>query len=404
METTEHTWATDMTRRRALLALGGMLAGSPQLLRAQVDPRHIREHSRVPGLDELVEVFDFEPVCFANMPRHLYDYMAQGADSEWTARRNRHVFDWAELVERPGVAVDSVDMRTDVLGIAMRAPIIVAPTGRQDHLHPTAEIGMYEAATATGTLMAVSHNSSTPQEDIAAAASGPRWIQLYPNQDLETTRRNVERFQDAGARAIIITVDQQAERYDRALHNRQLGGGPARGRSDAAPDPLSLTGPARYGVPAPHRMWYTWDYMERLRELVEVPVLMKGILTAEDARICAERGFDGVIVSNHGGRSLDYSPSTLEVLPEIVDEVNGRIPVLVDSGFRRGSDVLKALALGANAVCVGRAARWGLGAFGPAGAQRVLEILQAELRESMARTGRGTVAAVDRTVVRTDFP
>ena len=136
---------------------------------------------------------------------------------------------------------------------------------------------------------------------------------------------------------------------------------------------------------------------------VKVPLLAKGIVTAEDARLCVEHGLDGVYVSNHGGRSLDYGPSTLEVLPEIVDAVGGRVPVLFDSGIRRGSDILKALALGAKAVCVGRAPRWGLGAYGPEGVQRVLEILQAELVQAMAYTGRPTLASIDRTLVRTDF-
>jgi len=132
-------------------------------------------------------------------------------------------------------------------------------------------------------------------------------------------------------------------------------------------------------------------------------MLIKGILTAEDAKICVEHGVDGIVVSNHGGRSLDYGPATLEVLPEIVDAVGGKIPVLVDSGFRRGSDIVKAIALGANAVCLGRASRWALGAFGPAGIQRLLEIMKAEFRQAMASTGRSSIAALDRTAVRTNF-
>jgi isopentenyl diphosphate isomerase/L-lactate dehydrogenase-like FMN-dependent dehydrogenase len=171
---------------------------------------------------------------------------------------------------------------------------------------------------------------------------------------------------------------------------------------DARPD-ATKKGPARYGVET-RRLWYSWDYMVQLREFVKGPVLIKGILTGEDAKICVERGFDGLIVSNHGARSLDYAPSTLEVLPEIVDAVGGKIAVLVDSGFRRGSDVFKALALGADAVLVGRAQRWGLGAFGAPGVQRVLEILQTELRDTMAKAGRTTIASIERSDVRTDFP
>ena len=157
-------------------------------------------------------------------------------------------------------------------------------------------------------------------------------------------------------------------------------------------------------MPAPGRLWYNWEHLDQLREHIHVPVLIKGILTAEDARISVDRGFDGVIVSNHGARTLDYVPSTLEVLQEIVAEVGGQVPVLIDSGFRRGSDVFKALALGADAVCFGRAARWGLGAFGAHGVERLLGILEGELRETMAANGRRTLGDIDASAVRTDFP
>lgn len=401
----EQAWATGMSRRKALLALGGMFAATPTTLEAQIDPRRFRDHRRAPGIDEMVDAYDFEEIAFANLPRQVYDYTAQGAHGEWTARRNRHVFDWVELVERPGVSPESVDASTEILGIRMDYPIMVSPTATQVPLHPTGEIGMYQGATAAGALMAVSTNSTTPQIDIAAAATGPRWIQLYPSQRLDATRRRLDTFHEAGAQAIIITIDQMADWYDRRWHSRLLGGNPPSGTNvgrPGFPDP-TLDGPARYGVPAPNRMWYTWDFLEQVRDMIEVPVLIKGVLSARDSRIIVERGFDGIIVSNHGGRSLDYSPSSLEVLPEIADAVAGRIPVLIDSGFRRGSDAFKALALGADGVLFGRATRWGLAAYGPAGVQRVLEIMQAELRQAMASTGRRTLAAVDRTAVRTNF-
>jgi isopentenyl diphosphate isomerase/L-lactate dehydrogenase-like FMN-dependent dehydrogenase len=151
-------------------------------------------------------------------------------------------------------------------------------------------------------------------------------------------------------------------------------------------------------------MWIDWKFVDQIRPHIKCPLLVKGIVTAEDAKLCVERGMDGILVSNHGGRSLDYGPSTLEVLSEVVDAAQGRIPVLIDSGFRRGSDVLKALALGAKAVCIGRVSRWGLAGYGAAGAQRVLEIMQAELLMAMASTGRPSLASIDRTLVRMDFP
>jgi 4-hydroxymandelate oxidase len=405
VSTFDHRWRHSLSRREALLSLAGMLAGSP-LLRAQLDPRPLKDHRRVPGLDEMLSAFDFEPICFANMTLRNYDYMAHGGDSEFTLRRNREAFEWVELVTRPGVSADAVDASTEVLGIKMKYPIFIAPSTRQRDCHPDGDAGMYQGATATGTPMIVASGSSVPIQRVAEAANGPRWSQFYPIENLTAAREQLELFQSHGARAIVVTVDQQAANYERDLHDRNLGAAPrpAAGRGGGPPNRRTATrGPAQYGAD-PRRFWYSWKYLDELRPFVKGQMLVKGIVTAEDARICVEKGIDGIIVSNHGGRGLDYEPSTLEVLPEIVDAVGAKVPVLVDSGFRRGSDLVKAIALGAKAVCLGRAPRWGLGAFGPAGVQRLLEIIQAEFREAMASTGCTTLAALDRTAVRTNFP
>jgi len=396
-------WRHSLTRREALLSLAGMLAGSP-LLRAQLDPRPLNAHRRVPGIDEMMTAFDFEPICFANMPLANYDYMAHGSDSEFTLRRNREAFDWVELVERPGTSPDAVNPATEILGIRMEYPIFVAPSTRQRDLHPDGDAGMYQGATATGTPMILASGSSIPIQKVATSAAGPRWSQFYPIQNLTAARDQIELFQANGARAIVVTVDQQTSRYERDLHDRYLGGSTTPRRVEGAePFAASTRGAAKYRVD-PRRMWYSWKYLDDIRPFVKGPMLIKGIINPEDAKVCVERGYDGIIVSNHGGRAMDYVPSTLEVLPEIVDAVGGKIPVLVDSGFRRGADIVKAIALGASAVCLGRAPRWGLGAFGPAGVQRLLEILHTEVRDAMARTGRTTLAALDRTAVRTNFP
>ena len=403
MSRSDDRWRHSWTRREALLSLAGMLAGSP-LLRAQLDPRPLKDHRRVPGIDEMMTAFDFEPICFANMPLASYDYMAHGSDSEFTLRRNREAFDWVELVERPGTSPDAVNPATEVLGIRMEYPIFVAPSTRQRDLHPDGDAGMYQGATATGTPMILASGSSIPIQKVATSATGPRWSQFYPIQNLTAARDQIELFQANGARAIVVTVDQQTSRYERDLHDRYLGGSTTARRVEGAePFAASTRGAAKYRVD-PRRMWYSWKYLDDIRPFVKGPMLIKGIINPEDAKVCVERGYDGIIVSNHGGRAMDYVPSTLEVLPEIVDAVGGRIPVLVDSGFRRGADIVKAIALGASAVCLGRAPRWGLGAFGPAGVQRLLEILHAEVRDAMARTGRTTLAALDRTAVRTSFP
>jgi isopentenyl diphosphate isomerase/L-lactate dehydrogenase-like FMN-dependent dehydrogenase len=208
----------------------------------------------------------------------------------------------------------------------------------------------------------------------------------------------LETVQTAGYRAVAITIDQNASVYERQQHDRHLsapGGGRSRRSGRAEP-----ANPYRV---IPGRLWYNWAFVEKLRPYIKVPLLAKGVMTAADAKIAVETGFEGIIVSNHGGRAMDQGTSTLEVLPEIVDAVGGRVPVLIDSGFRRGTDILKALALGAKAVGVGRAARWGLGSYGAPGAQRVLEILQGELVLAMAHTGRPNLKSIDGTLVRTDF-
>ena len=347
MGTIENRWRFSVTRREALLSLAGILAGSP-LLHGQQDPRPLKDHKRIPGLDEMVTAFDFEPVCFSNMTLRNYDYMAHGADSEFTLRRNRQAFEWVELIERPGASASAVDTSRELLGLKLAVPILVAPSTRQRDLHPEGDAGMYLGATAAlKTPMIIASGSSVPIDKIPPA-DGQRWSQFYPIQDLGLSREQIERFQANGARALVVTVDQQTSVYERDLHDRNLGAVPRTAAGPPKPPAANARGPAKYRVD-PRRLWYSWKYLDDIRPFVKGPMIIKGILTADDAKMCVQRGYDGIIVSNHGGRSMDYSPSTLEVLPEIVDAVGGRMPVLIDSGFRRGSDVVKAIALGASA-------------------------------------------------------
>ncbi len=393
MRKLDHVWQGSLNRRNAFRALAGFLAGSP-LLRSQQDP--FRDHSRVPGLNELVTAFDFEPIAYAKVPRYNYDYTAYGTDSEFTLRRNREAFDWVELIPNRVSGISPIQTATEILGTKMDFPIIVSPSAAHSMLHPDGELATYQGATAaSNTPYIVSNVSSFPFEKIAPAAKGPLWFQLYPKLELDDNREVLDRVQAAGARAVVVTMDQQANEHERILHDRNLAAGVPATRRTAPKNPYRL---------AEVRLFYTWKLLEQIRRMVKVPMLAKGILTAEDAKLCLECGMDGVYVSNHGGRSLDYSPSTLEVLPEIIDAVGGKVPVLFDSGVRRGADALKALALGARAVCLGRLPRWGLGAYGAPGVQRILEILQAELVQAMAYTGRPALASIDRTIVRTDFP
>ena len=427
--------------------MAGLIAGSP-LLHAQLDPRPFTTHRRTPGLNEMLTAFDFEPVMFANVPQSVYDYTAHGDGGEWNLRRNRQAFDWVDLI--PGKAVDpsTVDLSSQLLGLKLKYPILIAPTATQVALHPDGEAGMYRAAQlSSNTPMCLSNNSSQSVEQVAKGAQGQLWWQFYPRQDLGASQELLERAQGAGYTAMVITVDQQASYYERSQHDRNLGGrgglAPAaavdaearrarrvkvvqaartiprrweRRRSAAAPQcPARLVRRPRrrrrraVGRPriasAAGRLWYSWEYLDQVRKFIKTPIIIKGIVTAEDARLCVERGFDGIVVSNHGGRSMDYGPSTLEALPEIVAAVNGKIPVMIDSGFRRGSDVLKALALGADAVWLGRAARWALGAFGPVGVQRLLtDIIFKELVDAAAATGKTTLASIDSSIVKQNWP
>jgi isopentenyl diphosphate isomerase/L-lactate dehydrogenase-like FMN-dependent dehydrogenase len=391
-----------MNRRTSLKALSGFLAGSP-LLRGQRDP--VRDHSRVPGIDELTTIWEFEAVTYSKQTRAAYDYMAYGVDGEFTLRRNRDAFDWVQLIPQipapsaPGAAADAINTGIELFGTKMAFPIMVSPTGSQGQLHPDGDQATHKgAAAASNTTMVVSNNSSFVFEKVAAAAASPLWVQLYPKQQLDLNRQYLENAQAAGARAVVVTIDQQASSYERSLHDRNLAANAASRR---------VIRPAPGGNPyrvMENRLWYEWKFLDDIRPMVKVPMLAKGVLTAEDAKLCLEHGVDGIYVSNHGGRSLDYGPSTLEVLPEIVEAVGGRVPIVFDSGVRRGTDVLKALALGATAVCVGRAALWGLGSYGEFGVRRVLEILQTELVEAMRYTGRPTIASIDKSLALTNFP
>ena len=446
MGSIQRQWEQSLSRRKALAGLAGLIAGSP-LLHAQLDPRPFSAHRRTPGLSEMLSAFDFEPVMFANVPQAVYDYTAHGDGGEWNLRRNRQAFDWVDLI--PGKAVDpsTVDLSSQLLDLKLKYPIVIAPTATQVALHPDGEAGMYRAAAqSSNTPVCLSNNSSQSIEQVAKGAQGQLWWQFYPRQDMGASQELLERAQGAGYTAMVITVDQQASYYERSQHDRNLGGraggagrgagaarGAAAGRQGGAgrandpealgtatigrgaavpgsagaagaPPPATRRGAAAYRVGA-GRLWYSWEYLDQVRKFIKVPIVIKGIVTAEDARLCVERGFNGIVVSNHGGRSMDYGPSTLEALPEIVAAVNGKIPVMIDSGFRRGSDVLKALALGADAVWLGRAARWALGAFGPVGVERLLtEIIFKELVESVAATGKSTLASIDSSIIKQNWP
>jgi 4-hydroxymandelate oxidase len=384
-----------MTRRDCLRSLAAWLAASP-LAAAQLVPRS--QHERIPGLSELTTTFDFEPIAQAKMLRTAFDFLSLGVDAEFTLRRNSQAFDWVTLVPRLGVKVPAVDLSTEIFGQKLSYPIFIAPTAGHIQFHPEGELETHRGATLAKTTYIVSSGSSFPIDKVAAAAEGPLWFQLYARETPEDSRERVENAMAAGCRAVAFTVDVQFFSHrERLLHDRNLAVPTSRQRQQAPPAPLI------YGNRG-QNPYLDWKFFAAVKAYTKVPLLVKGILIAEDARLAIENGADGIVVSNHGGRYLDYAPSTIEVLPEIVDAVRGRVPVLLDSGVRRGTDVLKALALGAKVICCGRAPLWGLGAFGAPGVARVLDILKTELTLAMAQTGRPNLASLDRTAVATDFP
>ena len=350
-------------------------------------------------VEDMINIFDFEPECKARVPKAAYEYVSGGSWDEWTLRRNRQAFEKFMFRPRFLVEVDKLDLSTTLFGQKLQMPILVAPTGTHAILHPDGELATARAAGAAGTAMVVSTSSSFPIEKISQVATGPLLFQLYTGPDKDGTREKVENAVAAGCKAVCLTVDAPySAPRERDVRNRLVRNIPERtSRRRASPEPPP---PNPFGLPMRFQAGLNWRFLSELCAYAKVPVLVKGILTREDALLAIEHGAAGVVISNHGGRYLDGVPATIEVLPDIVEAVKGRIPVLIDGGFRRGTDVLKALALGAKAVLVGRPPLWGLGAFGEAGAHRVLEILKRELAWAMGLSGRPTIASIDRSLIQ----
>jgi 4-hydroxymandelate oxidase len=358
---------------------------------------------------EPVNVFDLEAIARQNLTREALDYYVGGAHDEVTLRANRAAYDRLSIAYRVLVDVSRRELATTVLGQPVSMPILVAPTAFHRLATPDGEQATARAAGAAGTVMILSTLSTTPIEEVVAAASGPVWFQLYVYRDRQATEGLVRRAEAAGCRALVLTVDAPLlGRRERDVRNRfRLPPGlavanllpegygelpPAAADSGLAAYVSSFLDPA-----------LTWRDVAWLRSITHLPVLVKGIVRPDDALRAAEAGAAGIVVSNHGGRQLDTSPATLDVLPEIADALNAhghRIELLMDGGVRRGTDVVKALALGARAVLVGRPILWGLAADGEAGATLALRMLRDELDLAMALAGAPTVAEITRDLVR----
>jgi len=356
---------------------------------------------------EAINVFDFEPVMRQNVPPAHFGYMASGIDDEVTLRANREGFLKFQLRPRRLVDVSKVDMSVDILGVKYSSPIMLCPVGGHQAYHLDSESGVARAAKAGDHLMILSTQTSTGVEDVIKARGGPIWMQLYATNKFEVAAHHIKRAESAGCTAIAVTVDRSGGRNQETLFrltrtdNRQCNDCHDRTsiQTDQGSKPM-YQGVDLSGLRNIQSSAMTWDYLKRLRDLTKMKVAIKGLLAWEDAKLAADYGYDAVIVSNHGARSEDLGRSTIDALPEIVEAVNGRIPILVDSGFRRGIDICKALCMGATAAGVGRPYIWGLGAFGQAGVERVLELLRAELMGIMQQVGAQTVKHLTPAMVR----
>ena len=420
--------ATDQIRTRRkflrmlstspLLASPGILAGPFADLLAAGDvtdkkflgwfDSFVQSDEVISSPDQAFDVMDFEPAARKMLPPAHFGYLATGVDDDGTVRANREGFSRIQIRARRLVDVENIDMSMSLLGTKWNSPIVLSPVSAQKAFHPEGEVAVARAARAKGHLMMLSTVATSSIEDVTAAAGAPVWQQLYPTNVWEVSRAIVKRAEAAGSPAIVLTVDLQEGSNRETLFRSQLVDkrecsachksaytGFARGRPRAgtggfaqyaARKPM-LNGLDLSKVTAVQPSNMNWDYVKRLRDTVTVKLFLKGIVTREDARLAVEHGVDGLMVSNHGGRAEETLRPTIESLPEVIEGVAGKVPVIVDGGIRRGTDIFKALALGASAVGIGRPHAWGLAAFGQSGVEAILEILRRELRTIMRQAG-----------------
>lgn len=379
--------AHEAARRQLLrFLLSSPLLAAPGLLgpvRALARP----EFAVPESLDEVLDVFQMQRVAQKALDAEAWHFVVNGADDMRTMEANRTAFDEWQLRVRRLVDVSRIDMGVEILGQKFPTPILLAPAGGQQTIHADAELATMRGATERGHLMIVSTTSTKSVAEIRAAGTAPLWFQLYPSPDQGLMRYLLAGAESAGCLAVVVTVDsptrgnREGERWFSRISARRT--------------PLRMgnlegyNGPPRIGDPS-----LTWAIVDWLRANTRLPVLLKGIVTREDAELAVRRRVDGLIVSNHGGRQEESGRGTLECLPEVVAAVRGRMPVLMDGGIRRGTDVFKALALGADAICIGRPYLFGLAAYGDKGVAKVLAILDSELQRSMQFAGTTSVAAI----------
>ena len=355
-----------MNRREAFRSLAAFLAASP-LLRSEEDVR-------LGPVADLVNVFEMEETAKARVSRQLYDHITGGSGAEVTLRRNREAFD--RITFRPRVLIDvrEISLKSTLLGQEMEWPVLIGPMSEQALLHPQGEAATLQGADSTKTFATATANPANP--------TAPWWRQVDPDADPEKLKATLKAAAQSGCKALVIAFGAPYEGVrERDLRN---------GRLPASPPHLT----ARSAIQP------TWDFIKQVRDWSGLPVVAKGIMRPADAVTAIDKGAQGIVVSNYGGFYSDGAAATLETLPAIVLAAGGKVPVLIDGGFRRGTDILKALALGANAVMLGRPVLWGLAAYGPEGVQKVLELVQTELATSMGLSGITSISGIHRTLVK----
>jgi isopentenyl diphosphate isomerase/L-lactate dehydrogenase-like FMN-dependent dehydrogenase len=384
------TASASANRRRFLR----FLAGSPLLAEAWgQDPL------KLTGAKDALSLLDFEAAARRALPPAHWGYMASGVDDDYTLKINREGFKHFALRARRLVDASKADLKTEILGTMWEAPIFLCPVGGQKMFHPEGEVAVARAAKAKKTTQILSSATSTAVEDVAKALGSPLWYQLYMPVRWEGTEKLVARVEEAGCPVLVWTVDllagrnlETAERF-RRMDTRECQGCHSTARGGRAPADMPMYRGIEGGFNPPAA---NWDYVDRLRKLTKMKLVLKGLETREDARLAREHGVDGILVSNHGGRATETGRSTIEALGEVVDGAGDQMPVLVDGGFRRGTDVYKALALGARAAGIGRPYVWALSAFGQEGVERVLDILRAELTLTMRECGTPSIKQITR--------
>ena len=421
-----------MTDRRDFLRF---IAGSPLLAAVGLDAHILRDltsasprraatalslaqqalqgPSTIRTAREALDVFDFEPVARQKIPVGHWAYLASGTDDDGTIRANRDGFDRWALKPRRLVDVQRLDASVTLIGTRYPTPIVINPVGSQKAFHPLGEIAVARAAKAKDHLQVLSTVATTSIEDAISARGATVWFQLYHQPDWARTRQMVERAERAGSAAVVFTVDLNSGsnretmirggRLDtRTCSNCHLGGAPIPGiKGGSVGD--NRRKPNLNGYPAltpiPEVGTPSWEFIDRLKSATKMKVWIKGIATREDAEIAVQHGVDGLFVSNHGGRAENSLRATITSLPEVVEGVAGRVPIICDGGFRRGTDVFKAMALGASSIGIGRPYIWGLGAFGQEGVEMVLQLLRNEFELVMRQMGTTTIAAITRNFV-----